>query len=32
MAAARLTTVLGPVRLTARTRGMTWLEQELAGK
>jgi hypothetical protein len=31
-AAARLTTVLGPVRLTARTRGMTWLEQELAGK
>jgi hypothetical protein len=31
-AAARLTTVVGPVRLTARTRGMTWLEQELAGK
>jgi hypothetical protein len=22
---------LGTVRLTARTRGMTWLEQELAG-
>jgi hypothetical protein len=31
-AAARLTTVLGPVRLTARTRGMTGLEPELAGK
>ena len=29
-AAARLTAVVGPVRLTARTRGMTWLEQELA--
>lgn len=31
-AAARLAAVLGPVRLTARTRGMTWLEQELAGR
>jgi hypothetical protein len=31
-AAARLASVLGPVRLTARTRGMTWLEQELAGR
>jgi hypothetical protein len=31
-AAARLATVLGPVRLTARTRGMTWLEQELADR
>jgi hypothetical protein len=29
-AAARLAAILGPVRLTARTRGMTWLEQELA--
>jgi hypothetical protein len=31
-AAARLATELGPVRLSARTRGMTWLEQELAGR
>ena len=31
-AAARLAAVLGPVRLSARTRGMTWLEQELAGR
>lgn len=30
-AAARLTVILGDVRLTARTRGPTWLEQELAG-
>jgi hypothetical protein len=30
-AAARLAGILGPVRLTARTRGRTWLEQELAG-
>jgi hypothetical protein len=30
-AAARLAELLGPVRLTARTRGKTWLEQELAG-
>jgi hypothetical protein len=30
-AAERLAATLGPVRLTARTRGMTWLEQELAG-
>jgi Winged helix DNA-binding domain len=30
-AAQRLAAVLGDVRLTARTRGMTWLEQELAG-
>jgi hypothetical protein len=29
-AAQRLAATLGPVRLTARTRGMTWLEQELA--
>ena len=29
-AAERLAGILGPVRLTARTRGMTWLEQELA--
>ena len=28
--AKRLAGLLGPVRLTARTRGMTWLEQELA--
>jgi hypothetical protein len=28
--AKRLADLLGPVRLTARTRGMTWLEQELA--
>ncbi|HYZ55414.1 MAG TPA: winged helix DNA-binding domain-containing protein [Streptosporangiaceae bacterium] len=30
-AAERLVGILGGVRLTARTRGMTWLEQELAG-
>jgi hypothetical protein len=30
-AAQRLAATLGGVRLTARTRGMTWLEQELAG-
>lgn len=30
-AALRLTGILGKVRLTARTRGRTWLEQELAG-
>ena len=30
-AAGRMAAALGPVRLTARTRGMTWLEQELAG-
>ena len=30
-AAQRLAGILGPVRLTARTRGMTWLEQELNG-
>jgi DNA glycosylase AlkZ-like len=29
-AAQRMTAALGSVRLTARTRGMTWLEQELA--
>jgi hypothetical protein len=29
-AAQRLAGVLGSVRLTARTRGMTWLEQDLA--
>ncbi len=29
-AAARLTATLGPVRLAPRTRGPTWLEQELA--
>jgi Winged helix DNA-binding domain len=29
-AAGALAAILGPVRLTARTRGMTWLEQELA--
>lgn len=29
-AAQRLAATLGPVRLTARTRGLTWLEQELA--
>ena len=28
-AAERLAGILGGVRLTARTRGMTWLEQEL---
>ena len=31
-AAAAAGRLLGAVRLTARTRGMTWLEQELAGK
>jgi len=31
-AAQRLAGILGPVRLTARTRGMTWLEQELAAR
>jgi hypothetical protein len=30
-AAQRTAAILGGVRLTARTRGMTWLEQELAG-
>ena len=30
-AAARLAASIGPVRLTARARGLTWLEQELAG-
>jgi hypothetical protein len=30
-AAQRMAAALGSVRLTARTRGMTWLEQELAG-
>jgi DNA glycosylase AlkZ-like len=30
-AARRMAGTLGTVRLTARTRGMTWLEQELAG-
>jgi hypothetical protein len=30
-AADRMATLLGGVRLTARTRGMTWLERELAG-
>jgi Winged helix DNA-binding domain len=30
-AARRMAGALGTVRLTARTRGMTWLEQELAG-
>ena len=29
-AAERLSLILSGVRLTARTRGMTWLEQELA--
>jgi hypothetical protein len=29
--AGRMTALLGGVRLTARTRGMTWLERELAG-
>ena len=29
-AARRLAGLLGGVRLTARTRGMTWLEQELS--
>jgi hypothetical protein len=31
-AAARLAATVGPVRLTARVRGMTWLEQELAAR
>jgi hypothetical protein len=31
-AAARLAATVGPVRLTARARGMTWLEQELAAR
>jgi len=31
-AAQRLAGILGPVRLTARTRGRTWLEQELAAR
>jgi hypothetical protein len=31
-AAARLTAVVGPVKLGARARGLTWLEQELAGR
>jgi hypothetical protein len=31
-AAARLTAIVGPVRLTARARGLTWLEQELSGR
>jgi hypothetical protein len=31
-AAARLATMVGPVRLSGRTRGMTWLEQELAAR
>ena len=31
-AAARLAAILGPVRLTARARGLTWLEQELSGR
>ena len=31
-AAGRLGAMLGDVRLSARTRGMTWLEEELAGK
>jgi hypothetical protein len=31
-AARRLGALLGDVRLSARTRGMTWLEEELAGK
>jgi hypothetical protein len=30
-AAQRLASLLGDVRLSARTRGQTWLEQELAG-
>ena len=32
VAAARLTAIIGPVRLGARARGLTWLEQELAGR
>jgi hypothetical protein len=31
-AAQRLGATLGGVRLTARTRGPTWLERELAGR
>jgi hypothetical protein len=31
-AAERMAATLGAVRLTARTRGMTWLEQELASR
>src|ERR1700761_6298025 len=31
-AAARLTAVVGPVRLSARARGKTWLEQEMSGR
>jgi hypothetical protein len=31
-AAARLAATVGPVRLSARTRGLTWLEQELAAR
>ena len=31
-AAARLTAIVGPVRLGARARGLTWLEQELSGR
>jgi hypothetical protein len=31
-AAERLGAVLGDVRLSARTRGLTWLEEELAGR
>ncbi len=31
-AAARLAVIVGPVRLGARARGLTWLEQELAGR
>jgi hypothetical protein len=31
-AAARLAAVIGPVRVTARARGLTWLEQELAAR
>jgi hypothetical protein len=30
-AAGRLPVTLGSARLTPRTRGRTWLEQELAG-
>jgi hypothetical protein len=32
VAAERLGALLGDVRLSARTRGLTWLEEELAGK
>ncbi|HEX3752150.1 MAG TPA: winged helix DNA-binding domain-containing protein [Streptosporangiaceae bacterium] len=31
-AATRLAAIIGPVRLGARARGLTWLEQELAGR